>query len=130
MMTLGIMLLNMLKQRRAPKRLLAPIQLPQPAMDGRVSGADIADIAAEVLHVDGIEAHDRDVESYVGLGEVGAEVVRAGGGGEVVFDAVEGGEEVGDVGFVDGLFADDADFVDAVVDVVVGPIVCFVDLGA
>ncbi len=98
-------------------------------MDGRITRADVADVAAEVLHVNGIEAHDRDVQPHVGFGELGAEVVGAGGGGEVVFNAVEGSEEVGDVDFVDGLFADDADFVDAVVDVVVGPFVSFFDLG-
>ncbi len=47
-----------------------------------------------------------------------------------MFGAVERGEEVVDGGFVNFLFRGDATFVDAVVDFVVGPLVCFLDLSA
>jgi hypothetical protein len=77
--------------------------MSQPAMDGRVAGADVADVGFEMLHVDGVEAGDGRVEADVGFGEAGAEIVWCRGGGcglQVAFDAVEGGEEWGEGLFV------------------------------
>ena len=98
-MTLRIMFLNMLKQRRLPKRRHIPIQMPQPFMQRRETRADVADVAFEMLHVDGVEADYGCVEPDVGFGDVRAEVVGGGVGGEVGFRAVEGREEG-----VDGFF--------------------------
>jgi hypothetical protein len=54
----------------------------------------IPDIGLEVLDVDGVEADHGCEEPHVGFGDVRAVVVGSGGyGGEVLFDAVEGGEE-------------------------------------
>lgn len=129
-MTLRIVLLDMLKLCRAAKRLFVPVQPSQPGMQGRVAGADIPDVAFEMLLVHGVEAHDRHVQAHIRLGDFVAEVIRPRGGSEVFLRAVEGLEEGGDGGFVDVLVAADAAFVDAVVDVVVGPLVCLFDLGA
>lgn len=92
-MTPCIMPLDMFKLRRPPKRLHIPIQMSQPLMQIRVSRSYIPDIAFEMLHVDGVEADYRCVETDVGFGYGGAEVVGGGVGGEVGFGAVEGGEE-------------------------------------
>ena len=61
--------LNMVKVTRARERLIPPIQLAQPQMDRGVAVADRAEVALEVADVDGVEAHDRDEEADVGLGE-------------------------------------------------------------
>lgn len=98
-MTLGIMFLNMFKLRRFPKSRHIPIQMPQPFMQRGKPGADVADVAFEMLDVDGVEADDGGVEADVGFGDGGAEVVGGGVGGEVGFGAGERGEEG-----VDGFF--------------------------
>ena len=134
-MTLGIMLLDMFKLRRLlPKSGYVPIQMPEPLVQRRVSAPDVPDVAFEMLHVDGIEADDGRVEADVGFGDVGAEVVRSWVGcamllfGEMSFCAVEGGEEWVYGFLVGGLGGGEAGFVDAVVDVVVGPFVRGFDL--
>lgn len=82
------------------ERRHVPVQLPQPAVDGRVARANVTQVALEVLDIDRIEADDGGEEADVGLGDVFAKVVGAGRGGEVGFSAVEGGEELLDVAFV------------------------------
>lgn len=57
-MTLGIMLLDMLKLGRAPKSINIPIQMPHPIMDMRESTPDILQITLEMLYVNGIESDD------------------------------------------------------------------------
>lgn len=129
-MTLRIMLLNMFKVRRLPKRRVIPIKTPHPAMNGREPAPDITEVALEVLHVDRVEADDRREQSDIRLGDGVAEEVRRSGElfGEVGFDPVEGAEEGCDGFFVGFLRGCEAGFVDAVVYVVVDPIVGFVDL--
>ena len=73
--------------------------MPQPFMQSGIAGADIADVAFEMLHVDGVEADYCCVEADIGFGYVRAEVVGGGAGGEVGLGAGEGGEEG-----VDGFF--------------------------
>jgi hypothetical protein len=75
-----IVLLDMLELRRLLERRYVPIQIPEPAMDGRVPAADVADVALEVLQVDCVEADDGHVQAYVCFGDVGAEVVWPFGG--------------------------------------------------
>lgn len=131
-MTLRIMLLNMFELRRlGPKRRHVPIQLPHPPVQIRVPRPDIADIALEVLDVDGVEADDSRVQADVGLRDVGPVVVWPtvirGVVGEMGFGVIERFEEGVDVFLVGFLGGGEAGFVHAVVDVVVGPIVGFVD---
>lgn len=64
-MTLRVMLLDMFKLRRLPKRRYIPIQMPQPLVQRRVSRSYVADIAFEVLDVDGVEADYGRVEADV-----------------------------------------------------------------
>ena len=73
---------------------VVPVQVTHPLVDGRVAGADVADVALEVLDVDGVEADDGGEEADVGLGRVrGGEEEGCRGGGEGGFHAVERGEE-------------------------------------
>lgn len=99
-MTLRIMLLNMRELRRLAKSRDFPIQISHPLVQSRISRANIAKVAFEVLNVDGVEADYSGEETDVGFGYGWTEVEGAGGGGEVGFGAVEGGEEGFDGGFV------------------------------
>jgi len=126
------MLLNMFELRRlGSKRRHIPIQFPHPPVQIRVPRPDVADIALEVLDVDGVEADDGRVQTDVGLRDVRPVVVRSavirGVFGEMGFGAIERFEEGVDVVLVGFLGGGEAGFVHAVVDVVVGPVVGFVD---
>lgn len=92
-MALGVMILDMFKLGRFAKGRHIPIQVPHPVVQRRVARADIADVAFEMLDVDGIEADDGRVETDVGFGDLRSEVVRFGVRGEMFFCPVEGGEE-------------------------------------
>ena len=133
-MALGIMLPNVFKLCRLTERRFVPVQLPDPAMQRRIPGANIAQVALEMLHVHGVEADDRRVESDVCLCDLGAEIVGLFAlgvvGSEVFFCAVQRAEEGGDGVFVGRGGRGEARFVDAVVDVVVGPFVCGFDVCA
>ena len=72
-------------------------------MEVWVAAANVADVALEVLHVDGVEADDGCVEANVLLSETVAEVVGTAGLGEVLLRTIEGFEKLGDgllVGFL------------------------------
>ena len=60
-MALRIMFLNMLKLRRSSESVYIPVQVPQPLMQRRVSGANVSDVALEMLYVHGVEADDGGV---------------------------------------------------------------------
>ena len=105
------MLLDVLKHRRAPKRLDLPVTVSQPPMNRRIPGANVADVTLEVLNIDRVEADDGGEETNVGFCEAGAVVEGPRRGGEVGFDAVEGGEEGCYGGGVGGLGGCDAGFV-------------------
>ena len=129
-MTLRIMLLDMFKLRRLAERRVRPVKMSQPAMQMRIPRANVPNVALEMLHVDGVEAHDRGEQPHVHLGESLAEVIRALGGRvrEVLFRAVERSEELGHgflVGFLRGC---EAALVNPVIHVVVRPGVHLVDL--
>ena len=98
-MTLSIVFLDMFELRRLPKSGHVPIQMPQPLMQRRKARADVADVAFEMLDVDGVEADDGRVEADIGFGDGCPEVVGCRVFCEVGFGAVEGGEE-----WVDGFF--------------------------
>jgi hypothetical protein len=69
----------------------------------RVAAADVADVALEVLHINGVEADDCREETDVLLCEVVAEVVRTAGLGQVFFRPIQRFEELRDgllVGFL------------------------------
>lgn len=132
-MTLGIMLLDMLEISRLPERRHIPVQLAHPAMDSGIPGANITNITLKMLDIHRVKADNRREEPDISLGDGGAKIEwRLGAlrSGKVGFDLVEGGEErcYGSVvGFLGGC---EAGFVDAIIDVVVGPFVGGFDLGS
>lgn len=72
-------------------------------MKVRVAAANVANVALEVLHVDGVEANDCGEEADVLLCEAVAEVEWTAGLGEVFFGTIQGFEELRDgllVGFL------------------------------
>lgn len=129
-MASGIVVFDMFKLRRAAESIYLPVQLSQPPMKRWIAGADISDVTLEMLGVDGVETHYRYVQPHVCFGDLCPIVVRAGRGAEVFVGAVEGGEKVADGGFVYFLLGCNAALVDPVVDVVVSPLICFLDLSA
>jgi hypothetical protein len=68
-------LLDMFELRRVLERGNVPVQVSEPAMDGRIATADVADVAFEVLHINGIESDYGYIQTYIRFGDVGAEVV-------------------------------------------------------
>lgn len=92
-MTLGVMLLDVFKLGRVLESREIPIQMPKPFVQRRIAGSDVADVAFEMLHVDGVEADDGGVETDVGLAEVLAKVVGCCVLGQVGFGPVEGGKK-------------------------------------
>ena len=58
LVTLRIVLLDVLELSRVPERGHIPIQITQPLVKRRISRPDVANVAFEVLHVDGIETDD------------------------------------------------------------------------
>src|ERR1700722_19431514 len=89
LMTLGVVLLYMLKLRRTTKRLFVPIQLPQPLVQSWVPGPDVTDVALEMLHVYDVEADDGRVQSDVCLRDVLPIVVRSRRGRKMLLRAIE-----------------------------------------
>lgn len=133
LMALCIMELYMLELGSLMERRDIPEDGPKPAMNRRVSGADIAEIALEVLDVDGVEADDGSVEPDIGFcdGIPEVELVAFGlGRGEMGLDFVERGEEGGHGALVGLLCRRKAGFVHPVIDGVVGPFVGGFDVGA
>ena len=127
-MTLSIMLLDMLKLRRLPKSRHVPIQFPQPLMQRRIPRANISDVAFEMLDVHRIKADDGRVQSHIRFGDALSEIERRCLLREMLLCAVEGREERLNGFLVCGLGGGEAGFIDAVVDVVVGPVVRAFDL--
>ena len=125
-MTLGIMLLDMLKLRRLPKSRHIPIKIPQPFVNRRIPTSYIFDITLEMLNVNWIKPYNCGVQADVGFGDVLAKIVGIGVFREVFFHAIKRVEEWVYGGFVRGLSGRESRFVDAIVDVIVGPVVgCF-----
>lgn len=60
-MAASVVPLDVLKLRRLGKRRLVPVQVAHPLVNGRVARANVANVALEVLHVDGIETDEGDV---------------------------------------------------------------------
>ena len=149
LVTLCIVILDMLKLSRLPKRRYIPVQLPQPLMECGITRSNITNVALEMLYIDWVESNDRSVEANVCFGNVSTEIVRRSMLGKVSFGAVEGGKEGFDGFLISFLRSSDgklvsesyvtrgldsrdgetsvrskARFVDSVVDVVIGPTIC------
>ena len=50
----GVVALDVQEVGRVPERRLVPVQVPQPRVQARVPRPDVAHVALEVLHVDGL----------------------------------------------------------------------------
>ena len=122
-MTLGIMFLDMLKLRRLSKCRHVPIQFPQPFVQRGVPRADIPNVAFEVLDVHRIKSDDGRVQSHICFGDVLSEIERRGMFRQMLLCTVEGCEQRLHGFLVCGLGGGEAGFVDAVVDVIVSPII-------
>ena len=77
-MALGVVLLDVRELGRAAKGLVVPVQVAHPLVEVGVAAADVADVALEVLHVDGVEADDGRVEAHILLCQAVAEVEGSG----------------------------------------------------
>ena len=122
-MALGVVFLDVLKLRRLPKSRHVPIQLSQPFMESRIPGSDIPDVTFEMLHIHWIEADDGRVQTHIRLCDSIAKVKRIGLLRQVFFGTIEGGEELRDSFFVRFLRRGESGPVDAVVDIIVSPVV-------
>ena len=104
-MTGHIMLLDVLELGGLFEGRHVPVQISEPAMDGRITASDIANVALKVLDIDCVEADDGYVQAYIGFGEMRTEIIRSLGscGVELGFGLVEVSKEVcngGVVGFL------------------------------
>lgn len=101
------MLLDMFELRRLLESGDAPIQVPEPLVQSRIAGADVADVAFEMLNVNRVEADDGGVEAYVRFGDSFSEIERSRSLCQMGFSAIEGAEQgsesflVGFLGSVD-----------------------------
>ena len=101
-----------------------------------------------MLHIDGVEANDGSIEANVCFSDVGTEIIRSSVFGKVGFGAIKGGKKGFDCFLVRFLRSGNgqlvakvlqrggkeratrtrvrskARFVDAIVDIIIGPIVC------
>lgn len=55
-MALGIVPLDVLELGRLAEGQVVPVEVPQPGVDGGITGADVADVALEVLDIDRLVA--------------------------------------------------------------------------
>ena len=112
-MTLCVVILDVFKLRRLLERRYIPVQLPQPLMQRRITRSDIADVALEMLHIDGVEANDGSIEANVRFGDVGTEIVGSSVScsSKVSLSAVKGGEKGFDALFISFLGSGDGELV-------------------
>lgn len=66
-MTLGVMILDVLKLSRVFECRHVPVQVAHPLVEVRISGANITNVALEMLHIHRIEANNRGVQTNISL---------------------------------------------------------------
>ena len=125
--TLAIVLLDMFKVGRVPVLRMPPVHALEPIVQHGILATNHAEVALEVLHVDGVEADQRAVHAHVQLRHVLAEDVRAAVAVDDLLQRVQCAEDWWEVLFVRGLVGCEAGFVDACVQVVADPVGNFVD---
>lgn len=70
-MALGVVVLDVLELGRLTKGLgVVPVQMPHPLVQGWIAGTNIADVALEVLDIDGVKADDGGEEADISFGDV------------------------------------------------------------
>jgi len=65
-MAAGVMVLDVQEVGRVLEGAVVPVQVSEPGVDARVPAAHVADVALEVLDVDGVEADQGYVPIYRG----------------------------------------------------------------
>src|SRR2546423_2326331 len=97
-----IVLLNMLELGGLFECRHIPVEIPEPAMDGRVAASNVSNVALEVLDVYRVETDHGHVQANVGFGKVLAEIIWSFGsrGLELRLGFVEMGEEIGHCSFI------------------------------
>ncbi len=80
-MAFCIVILDLLKVRRALESIFTPIEPSQPLVESRIARPNVPDVALEVLVVDGIETRHGDVQADIGLGDVRTVIERTRGAG-------------------------------------------------
>lgn len=131
LMALSVMELNVLELSSVVESRNIPVELADPAVNGREAGADITQIALEVLHVDRVEADDSSEQSDISLGDLIAEEVGLRGGlllRKMSLNLVERAKERSDSLFVGFLSGCKAGLVHAVVDVIIDPFIGSIDI--
>lgn len=124
---LRVILLDMPEICRILELRVIVIQVLHPVVQDRVIVADGAEVALEVLHVDGVEADEGGVGADVELCHLGAEEVGAFAGSGEFLQFVEGGEGAGEGFLVGFLVGGEAGFVDASVEVGLHPLFDAID---
>lgn len=129
-MTLRIMIFDMRKLSRFLESRHLPIQVSDPAMQVWVIGTYCAQVRLKMLDVDYVKADDCCEEPDIGFGDLPT-VVKwpVLDGREVRLSFIEGREESCDCLVIGFLRCGEAGFINAVVDVIVGPLVSCFDLG-
>ena len=87
-MAFGVVLFDMFEFRAFLESRDVPVQVPYPFMQRRVSGADVSDVAFEVLHIDRVESDDCGIKPYICLGNLLPKIKRGGIFIQVGFSAI------------------------------------------
>ena len=129
LVTLRVVVFDVFELCRLMESRHVPIEVPEPSMDVGIATTDISNVAFEVLDIHRVEADDGRKEPHVSFGHILAPVewsmfrLR-----QVFLDTIQRLEQLGDSLHVGRLRSRKARLVDAVVDVVVGPLVGLFDV--
>lgn len=88
-MAFRIMLFDVLKLCCLAKGRDVPVEMPHPLVERRIAGADISNIAFEMLDIHGVEANNGGVKAYVCFCDLVAKINGCSVLGEMGFGAVE-----------------------------------------
>ena len=113
---------------RLSKRRVVPVAMPHPFVKVGIAASDIPQVALEMLNIDRVEADDGRVEPDVCFCHAFAMIVGAWRPGQLGLCTIQRGEERLHVLEVRLFGGCEARLVDAVVDVVVRPLVRLLDL--
>jgi hypothetical protein len=142
------MILDMREFGRLAESGVVPVQISEPFMDVRVVGADVSDVRLfksgvsqdreggggnrkgtnlEVLHINNIKPYNRSIQPNIRLRDLLAKIKRPLRLTQMLLHPIQTREERSDRFIIRFLRSSKARFVDPVVDVVVGPVIGFVD---
>ena len=120
--------LNVRELRCLAEGRILPITVSQPLVDVWIPAPDIPDVALEVLHIDSIEPDDSRKQSHIRLSHSVTVVVRPRRLSQLGLSFVKRSKESLHVLRVSFLGRGKARLVDAIVDIVISPFVCLLNL--